>query len=153
MYAPRGLKIASRLLQVGYLSQFGSNLSPSWLQVGSSWAHVGPKLATSENHPQNDMPYPSSWPQVGSMLAPCWLHVGSCWLHVGSCWTKWPPRWLKMPLCWLRLASRWPTWPPTANFDQFLIKNCSFWNTLDPQNIKKAMVLKVRLHFALFCFS
>merc|ERR1711965_156889 len=54
-----------------FLSQSGPNLGPSWLQVGSSWAHVGPKLApswlklahlgsklaTSENHPCNSMPY------------------------------------------------------------------------------------------------
>ena len=86
------------------------------------------------------------------MLAPCWLHVGSCWLHVGSCWTKWPPRWLEMPLCWLRLASRWPTWPPIANFDQFLIRNCSFWNPLDPQNIEKSIGFTGPFAFCTFLF-
>ena len=101
--------------------------------------HVGLKLAPCCLH-------------VASMLAPCWLHVGSCWLHVGSCWTKWPPRWLKMPLCWLRLASRWPTWPPIANFDQFLIRNCSFWNPLDPQNIEKSIGFKGSFAFCTFLF-
>ena len=49
------------------------------------------------------------------------------------------PRWLKIALCWLKLASRCPKWPPIANLDQFLTKNCSFWNALDLQNIEKTI--------------
>ena len=51
-YAPRGLKIASRLLKDGLLepiwiqhrpklAQVGPTLAPRWLQLGSSWGHVG----------------------------------------------------------------------------------------------------------------
>ena len=45
-------------------------LAPSWFPL--------------KNSPCEDMPHPSSWPQVGSMLAPCCLHVGSMLAHVGS---------------------------------------------------------------------
>ena len=144
-------------------------LGPSWLQVGSSWAMLAPSwlpmktirngtCPTFQNHTQRDMPYPSSWPQVGSMLAPCCLHVGSmlapCWLMLAPCWlmldqvaSKMAPHGsklaqvgLKMPLCWLKLASRCPKWLSIANLDQFLTKNCSFWNALDLQNIEKNCV-------------
>ena len=57
MYAPRGLKIATRLLQVSLLepiwAQLGPKLAPSWLKLGPCWAQVGSNLA-----------------QVGPMLAP-----------------------------------------------------------------------------------
>ena len=59
LHGSRGLKIASKLLQVGFLepiwAQLGAKLAPSWLKLGSCWAQVGSKLA-----------------QVG----PCWLQVG-----------------------------------------------------------------------------
>ena len=51
MYAPRGLKIASKLLQDGLLE-------PIWAQVGSKLVQVGPILA-----------------RVGSNLAQVWAHV------------------------------------------------------------------------------
>ena len=49
VYAPRGVKIASRLLQVGLLepswAQVGSKLVPSLLKLGSCWAQAGSNLA------------------------------------------------------------------------------------------------------------
>ena len=67
MHGSRGLKIASKLLQVGFLEpiwvQLGAKLAPSWLKLGSCWSHVGSKLA-----------------QVG----PCWPQVGFNRAHVGS---------------------------------------------------------------------
>ena len=53
----------------------GPNLGPSWLQVGSSWTHVGPKLA----------------PQVGSNLLQLGPMLTSCWRHFrvpGRPWAK-----------------------------------------------------------------
>ena len=129
-------------------------LGPNWLQVGSSWAMLAPSWLPLRNPQCEYMPHPSSWPQVGSMLAPCCLHVGSmlapCWLMLAPCWlmldqvaSKMTPHGFKlaqvgfkMPLCWLKLASRCPKLSPIANLDQFLIKHCSFWNALDLQNIE-----------------
>ena len=55
VYAPRGLKIASRLLQDGLLepiwTQHGPKLAPSWFRLDPCWPQVGSNL-----------------PQVGSML-------------------------------------------------------------------------------------
>ena len=104
LHGSKAFKIASKLLQVGFLesiwAQLGAKLAPSWLKLGSCWAKLAqvgpmlaPKMASSENHPQKDMPYllktihrmTCPTPQVGLKLAPCWLLVGSCWLHVGSC--------------------------------------------------------------------
>ena len=56
VYAPRGLKIASRLLQDGLFELI--------------WTQHGPKLAPSLG-------------QVGPMLAPSWFQLGSSWVHVG----------------------------------------------------------------------
>ena len=57
MYAPRGLKIPSGLLQDGLLepiwTQHGPKLAPSWLKLGPCWAQVGSNLS-----------------QVGPMLGP-----------------------------------------------------------------------------------
>ena len=120
---PTWSQVGSKLAQVGVM------LGPNWLQVGSSWAMLAPSWLPLKNPPCGNMPHPSSWPQVGSMLAPCclhvgsmlapcWLHVGSCWLHVGSCWTKWPPRWPHMAPSWPKLASRChyvgSSWPQDA---------------------------------------
>ena len=44
--------------RMAYLSLSGSNMDPSWLQVGSTWAHAGPKLA------------------------PTWLKLGPCWVQI-----------------------------------------------------------------------
>ena len=130
-------------------------LGPSWLQVGSSWPMLAPSwlplktihamtCPTSQNPPCNDMPHPSSWPQVGSMLAPCWLMLAPCWLMLDQVASKMAPHGsklaqvgLKMPLCWLKLASRCPKWLSIAKLHQFLTKNCSFGNALDLQNIEK----------------
>ena len=118
-------------------------LAPSWLPLKTIHAIACPP---SRNPPCDDMPHPSSWPQVGSMLAPCWLMLAPCWLMLGQVASKMAPYGsklaqvgLKMPLCWLKLASRCPKWPPIANLDQFLTKNCSFWNALDLQNIEKTI--------------
>ena len=132
-------------------------LGPSWLQVGSSWPMLAPSwlplktihaiaCPTSRNPPCNSMPHPSSWPQVGSMLAPCWLMLAPCWLMLDQVASKMAPHGsklaqvgLKMPLCWLKLASRCPKWLSIAKLHQFLTKNCSFWNALDLQNIEKTI--------------
>ena len=57
VYAPRALKIASRLLQDGLLepiwTQHGPKLAPSWLKLSLCWPQVGSNLA-----------------QVGPMLGP-----------------------------------------------------------------------------------
>ena len=130
-------------------------LGPSWLQVGSSWPMLAPswlplKTICQDIMPyppkpsQDIMPHPSSWPQVGSMLAPCWLMLAPCWLMLGQVASKMAPYGSKlaqvglmMPLCWLKLASRCPKWLSIAKLHQFLTKNCSFWNALDLQNIEK----------------
>ena len=150
---PTWSQVGSKLAQVGVM------LGPNWLQVGSSWAMLAPSWLPLKNPPSSDMPHPSSWPQVGSMLAPCWLMLAPCWLMLDQVASKMAPHGsklaqfgFKMPLCWLRLASRWPTWPPTANFDQFLIKHCSFWNTLDPQNIQKNIGFEGPFAFCTFLF-
>ena len=130
-------------------------LGPSWLQVGSSWPMLAPSWlplktlrvapwSTSQNPTRGTMTHPSSWPQVGSMLAPCWLMLAPCWLMLDQVFSKMAPHGsklaqvgLKMPLGWLKLASRCPKWPPMANLDQFSTQNCSFWHALDLQNIEK----------------
>ena len=56
VYAPRGLKIASRSPQVG-------DLEPIWSQFGPKLARVGPKLAPS-------------WPQLGPRWIQNWLQEG-----------------------------------------------------------------------------
>ena len=81
---PTWSQVGSKLAQVGVM------LGPNWLQVGSSWAMLAPSWLPLKNPPCGNMPHPSSWPQVGSMLAPCCLHVGSmlapCWLMLAPCW-------------------------------------------------------------------
>ena len=81
---PTWSQVDSKLAQVGVM------LGPNWLQVGSSWAMLAPSWLPLRKPQCEDMPHPSSWPQVGSMLAPCWLHVGSmlapCWLMLAPCW-------------------------------------------------------------------
>ena len=44
--------------RMAYLSLSGPNMDPSWLQVGSSWAHAGPELA------------------------PTWLKLVPCWTKI-----------------------------------------------------------------------
>ena len=112
---PTWSQIGSKLAQVGVM------LGPNWLQVGSSWAMLAPSWLPLKNPPCGNMPHPSSWPQVGSMLAPCWLMLAPCWLMLGQVASKMAPYGsklaqvgLKMPLCWLKLASRCPKWPPIA---------------------------------------
>ena len=92
------------------------------------------------------MPHPSSWPQVGSMLAPCWLMLAPCWLMLDQVASKMAPHGSKlaqvgfqMPLCWLKLASRCPKCPSIAKLDKFLTKNCSFCSALHLQHIEKTM--------------
>ena len=82
------------------------------------------------------------WPYVGL----CWLYVGLCWIklgQVGSCWLKLAQVGLKMPLCWLINFRKSPEHTSQglqkAKFPRFLIKNCSFWNTLNLQNIEKSI--------------
>ena len=125
-------------------------LGPSWLQVGSSWPMLAPSwlplktihavaCPTSRNPPCGSMPHPSSWPQVGSMLAPCWLMLDQVASKMAPHGSKLAQVGLKMPLCWLKLASRCPKWLSIANLDQFLINNCSLWNALGLQNIENTI--------------
>ena len=80
---PTWSQLGSKLAQVGVmLTQIDSKLTkvgPCWLQDGFLWKTLLPGTCS-----------PPSWPQVGSMLAPCCFHVGSmlapCWLMVGPCW-------------------------------------------------------------------
>ena len=69
MYAQRGLKIASRLLQDCLLepiwTQLGPKLAPSWLKLGPSWLQLD-----------------SSWTHVGPKLAPIWLKLGPGWAQL-----------------------------------------------------------------------
>ena len=103
--------------QVGSkLAQIGVMLGPSLLQVGSSWAMLAPSwlplktihakaCPTSENHPCECMPYPSSGPQVGSMLAPCWLMlapIGSILAHVGPSGLQDGSAWLQVGTIWFQ---------------------------------------------------
>ena len=87
--------------RMAYLSLSGPNMDPSWLQVGSSWAHVGP---------------------------PSWLQLGSSWAHVGPrsrCpatpgptqdlpdpfpGASWPPKPLQDPKWTPKRPPRPPTW-------------------------------------------
>ena len=95
---PAWSQIGSKFAQVGVM------LGPIWLQVGSSWAMLAPSWLPLKNPPRSDMPYPSSWPQVGSMLAPCWLMLAPCWLMLGSCWLMLAPRRSKTPQNYSKLA-------------------------------------------------
>ena len=52
--------------KLAFLSQNKPNLKPSWLQIDSSWSHVGPKLSPSW------LKLNPWWPQVASNL----LQVG-----------------------------------------------------------------------------
>ena len=104
-------------------SQTGHLQWQSWVYVGSCWLYVG---------------------YVWHMLALCWLYVGLCWIklgEVGSCWFKLAQVGLKMRLCWLLNLRKSPEHTSQglqkAKFLRLLIKNCSFWNTLNLQNIEK----------------
>ena len=70
---------------LAYLSQFGPNMTPSWLQVGSSWAYVGTKLAPT-----------------CLKLDPCWVHF---WIP-GRPWANPSP---SRSLPWGLLSSQTPT--------------------------------------------
>ena len=79
-------------------------MRPTWLQVASSWAHVGPSW----------LQLGSSWinvgfifgsaaaylSQSGTNLDPSWFQVGLSWVHVGP---KLAPTCLKLGLCWSHL--------------------------------------------------
>ena len=93
--------------------------------------------------------------------------LGLCWLMLALCWLCWPYAGFMLVLCWLYVGSSWrmlaqvgPSWPQDAsmlaqnprkspehtsqglqkaNFLRFLIENCSFWNTLNLQNIEKSI--------------
>ena len=161
-------KITSTLLQVCFFEakwvQLGAKLARSWLKLGScwpklapSWAMLAPSWLPLKNPPSSIMPYPPSWPQVGSMLAPCWLHVGSMLAHVGSMLAHVGPSGLQDGSRCHYVDSGWPQDGQHGLQEQILI---NFWSTIAHfgtpwtlKILKKALVLKVRLHFALFCFS
>ena len=71
---PTWSQVGSKLAQVGVMLA----------QIGSSWAMLAPSWLPLKNPPCGDMPHPSSWFHVGSMLLPFWVHVGSMLAHVGS---------------------------------------------------------------------
>ena len=98
-------QVGSKLAQVGVmlgqvgseLAQVGPMLAPSWLPLKTIHRISCP---TSQSHPQNSMPYPSSWPQVGSMLA----HVGSMLAYVGPSGLQYGSTWLQVGPSWLQDA-------------------------------------------------
>ena len=83
---PTWSQVGSKLAQVGVM------LGPNWLQVGSSWAMLAPSWLPLKNPPCEDMPHPSSWPQVGAG----WPHVASSWPKLAPSWLKLAPSWLKV---------------------------------------------------------
>ena len=112
MYASRGLKITSRLLQVGLpepiWTQLGTKLAPSWLKLDPYWAQVGSKLT------QVGVTLAPSWLPLKTIrkvtwltsanLGPSWLQVDSSWAHVGS---KSAPLGPMLAQSWLQLGSSW----------------------------------------------
>ena len=96
-------------------------------------------MLACQNPPCNSMPYPSSWPQVGSMLA----HVGSMLAHVGSSGLQDGSTWLQVDPSWpqdaimLAQVGLSPKWLSIAKLHQIVTKTCSFWNAWDLQNIEK----------------
>ena len=119
-------------------------MPPSWLQEASRWLYVGSSwpqdaqnglprpprcLKNASGRPQDDMTFQvgSSWLYVGSMVALCWLKLALCWPYLGPKTLKIAPCCLKTP----KMASRGLQKP---NLVPCLIKNYSFWNSLDLQN-------------------
>ena len=93
------------------------------------------------------------------MLALCWLYVGLCWIklgQVGSCRLKSAQVGLKMPLCWFMNPRKSPEHTSQglreANFLRFLIENCSFWSTLDLENIEKSICFRGPFAICTFLF-
>ena len=106
-----------------HVKQNWSQVAPSrsrLAQVSSKLDPVGPMLAPSWLPLKNIRTVACPTSQVGLMLAPCWLLLGSCWLmldHVRSRWLQVGPSWpqdafmlahigIKMP----KMASKGPTW-------------------------------------------
>ena len=96
------------------------------------------------------------WDLCWLMLALCWLMLALCWLMLALCWLMLD----QVGSSWLMLAQVGPSWPQDAsmlaqnprkspehtsqglqeaNFLRFLIENCSFWSTLDLENIEKSI--------------
>ena len=69
---------------------FGSNLAPSWLQVGPQ---VGPKSNLAELGP--------NLAELGPNLAPTWPNLASTWPQLGS---PWPQLGSNLPPTWPNLA-------------------------------------------------
>ena len=76
---------------------------------------------------------------VGIMLA----HVGLMLGQVGSCWLKLAPSWPQDAFMLAQVGLKMPKMTSQglqkANLARFLIKTCSFWSTLDLQNIEKSI--------------
>ena len=92
------------------------------------------------------------WLQVGFMLvmlALCWLMLALCWLmlgQVGSSWfmlaqvgPNWPQDASMLAQVGLKMAKMASPGLQKAQFPRFVIPNCSFWNTLNLQNIEKSI--------------
>ena len=103
VHASRGLRIASRLLQVGLLepiwAQLGSKLVPSWLKLGPCW--------------------------------PC-LKLGLCWAHFRVPSHPWANPSPSRPLPCCLLASQTPTRPKMAKSTPKGLPKPPTW-TLKPQ--------------------
>ena len=82
------------------------------------------------------------------MLAFCWLMLALCWLmfeQVGSSWLmlaqvgpSWPQDASMLAQVGLKMPKMASQGLQKAKFLQCLIENCSFWDTLNLQNIEKS---------------
>ena len=82
------------------------------------------------------------WPYVGFMLALCWLmldQVGSSWLMLAQVGPSWPQDASMLAQNPRKSPEHTSQGLQEANFLRFLIENCSFWSTLDLENIEKSI--------------
>ena len=113
MYAPRGLKIVSRLLQDGLLepilTKLGPKLAPSWLKLGPCWTQVGSSLAqVGPMLPPVVGPQPPLG-QPKHFRTPSLLPLGLPNSHLHPTKPKLDPKRASQTS---NLVPRTPTWPP-----------------------------------------
>ena len=76
------------------------------------------------------------------MLALCWVmldQVGSSWLMLAQVGPGWPQDASMLAQNPRKSPEHTSQGLQKANFLRFLIENCSFWSTLDLQNIEKSI--------------
>ena len=145
---PTWSQISSKLPQ--NMSQIGSKLPqfcPCWLQGGFLWKNL---VRGTCPRPQVSIKKSACSSHVGPMLIPCWFHVGSmlapCWLMLDQVASKMAQDAIMLIQVGLKMAN--------------MASKSKFWSIFAHVGtpwtfniLRKALVLKVRLHFALFCFS